>query len=285
MKLCLACRTSFGRQGWICPACGFAPTFKNGYPLFAPALAFVNDGMPDTHAALDKIQQDHFWFAARNRLIVGLVRRFAGNAVRVLEIGCGTGFVLRALCDALPAANVSGAETYLSGLVHASRRLEGKADFLQMDARAMPFEAEFDLIGAFDVLEHIDDDRQAMSEIYRVLQPGGTVLLTVPQHQWLWSAADEFSMHKRRYRSGELAQKMRGAGLRVLMTNSFVVTLLPAMILSRRSNLQIYDPTRELCIPPWLNALFKRCLDLECMAIRHDMRFPIGGTQIAVGRK
>jgi SAM-dependent methyltransferase len=203
--------------------------------------------MPDTHAVLDKIQEGNFWFEARNRLFVDLVRRFANNATRVLEIGCGTGFVLRALHDALPGARLCGSEICASGLAYAWKRLEGRAEFLQMDARAIPFADEFDLIGAFDVLEHVEEDVFVLSEIHRAMRPGGISLLTVPQHQWLWSEIDAYSRHKRRYHSGELADKMRSAGFEILLSTSFVVTLLPAMFLSRRMQRGNgkFDPTRE----------------------------------------
>ena len=146
MKLCLACRARFDREDWICPSCGSSPQLQDGRPFFAPALADDNEGMPDTHAILDIAQERNFWFKARNRLILDLVQRFSINPSRVLEIGCGTGYVLSALRVALPDANLCGAEIYASGLAYASKRLDERTKFLQMDAQAIPFDAEFDLI-------------------------------------------------------------------------------------------------------------------------------------------
>ncbi len=75
---------------------------------------------------------------------------------------------------------------------------------LQFDACAIPYKAEFDVIGAFDVIEHIEEDTAALTQMYQALKPGGGLLITVPQHRFLWSAVDEMSYHKRRYHRNEL---------------------------------------------------------------------------------
>lgn len=74
-----------------------------------------------------------------------------------------------------------------------------RAACAQMDARAIPAEAVFDLIGAFDVIEHIEEDEAALAAIHRALAPGGVAIIAVPQHPWLWSEADDVAHHARRY--------------------------------------------------------------------------------------
>ena len=64
-----------------------------------------------------------------------------------------------------------------------------------MDARRIPFEDEFDVIGAFDVLEHIKEDEQVLVQMHRAVKSGGGIMLTVPQHMFLWSEQDVQAHH------------------------------------------------------------------------------------------
>lgn len=149
-----------------------------------------------------------------------------------MEIGCGTGFVVSAVSRALPHLEISASEIFAHGLEFAERRCPGITLF-QMDARAIPFDSAFDVIGAFDVIEHIEEDDLVLRNIWRALKPGGGVLLTVPQHRFLWSAQDERAFHKRRYSSPELCLKLRQAGFTVRHITSFVSLLFPFMLISR----------------------------------------------------
>ena len=89
------------------------------------------------------------------------------------------------------------------------------------------------MVGAFDVIEHISEDEEALAQLRRAVRPGGGVLVTVPQHPRLWSPADDYGEHKRRYRRRELVEKVSAAGLEIERITSFVSLLLPAMIASR----------------------------------------------------
>lgn len=121
---------------------------------------------------------------------------------------------------------------FTSGLSIASARLP-TANLIQVDARRVPYIDEFDAIGAFDVLEHINEDKLVLKQIYRALKLHGVMLLTVPQHPWLWSSVDEHACHVRRYTAEELHRKVVTAGFQILRTSSFVTAILPAMIISR----------------------------------------------------
>ena len=88
----------------------------------------------------------------------------------------------------------------------------------QMDARFVPFEEEFDVIGAFDALEHIKEDEDVLREIFRATKEGGGIILTVPQHPFLWSQMDEISHHYRRYTRRGLIDKVQRAGFEVVYT-------------------------------------------------------------------
>jgi SAM-dependent methyltransferase len=272
----------------VCPNCGYAPEIVEGFPSFAPRLALSNDGVPQgAHDFLDAVQDRSFWFRSRNRLIQGLVRRHFRDARDVLEIGCGSGFVLAGLRAALPNARLVGSEAYSSGLSYAAQRVSPPCEFLQMDACALPYSEAFDLIGAFDVLEHLDDDAAAVAEIARALRPGGGLLVTVPQHRWLWSQVDDISHHRRRYPRGGIAQLLRAQGLEVLRETSFMCLLLPLMLAQRLGpgRRRSYNAKAEFALPAAVQRGLEAVLGIERELIFSGIRLPIGGSQVVVARK
>ena len=220
-------------------------------------------------------------------MILWALSRYYPLAESFLEIGCGTGFVLSAVGDQYPSMQLSGTDIFPAGLLFARNRIR-RAELIQMDARSMPFREEFDIIGAFDVIEHIKEDEQVLSQIHRALRPGGVVLLTVPQHPRMWSTMDDHAGHVRRYRSGELRSKVRSAGFEVLRMTSFVSMLLPAMFYARwrmRSRNRPYSLTDEFKIHPVMNRLFERMLDVERLLIRWGVNWPAGGSLLLAARK
>jgi SAM-dependent methyltransferase len=288
MKRCLQCRATYESPDWQCPSCGASPPFVAGFLAFAPDLAVINDGMdPDAHNHLERLQESSFWFRVRNRLVEDLVRRYFPTAERVLEIGCGTGYVLQALRAALPQSRLFGSEIYANGLPYAANRVGPEVKLCQMDARELPYSAEFELICAFDVLEHIEEDEHVLEELYRALRPAGGVLLSVPQHPFLWSGVDEISYHKRRYRRGELEAKCRKAKLDIIHSTSFVTSLLPIMMLQRlvRGRRKHYDADTELALPRHLDQALEFILDLERKALRVGISFPFGGSRFVAARR
>jgi ubiquinone/menaquinone biosynthesis C-methylase UbiE len=244
---------------------------------------------PDAFVQLAELENQSWWFRSRNRLIEQTVRRFFARATSALEIGCGTGYSLRALRNALPGAELTGTELFEEGLAIARQRWPN-ITLMQADARALPFgSSDFDLVSAFDVLEHIDDDAGALSELRRVLKPGGGVILTVPQHRWLWSAADEYARHQRRYSRTELISRVAGAGFAVRMVTSFVTLPLPAMTLSRmgsrirHQSMDDFDPRSEFEIPRVVDRTLEFLAGTERYAIARGASLPFGGSLLMVG--
>jgi len=228
----------------------------------------------------------HFWFKARRKLVLWALRTFFPGLRSILEVGCGAGFVLSDLRRSSPSG------TFLAGCdvryeaVSLARRRTRDVLFFQGDALRLPVRCEFGGIAALDVIEHLDDDRRALTEMYHVLRPGGGLLLTVPQHQWLWSEVDEFSRHRRRYGRRDLREKVETAGFDVLHCTSFFSSTLPLMAASRfRRRGQAFDPAAELRIPRALNAAAAALLQPEWLMVRAGLSLPFGSSLLVVARR
>lgn len=288
MKHCLVCNAQYSVSSKGCPNCGTISAVIDGFDAYAPDFAHGGGGFKASYfSELARLEEANFWFRARNEIIVWALKKYALNFNSFLEIGCGTGFVLSGISNAFPGISLSGSEIFTEGLGFSAKRLPS-ANLMQIDARHIPFMDEFDVIGAFDVIEHIKEDEIVLSQIHKALKPDGAMLLTVPQHAWLWSAADEYAFHERRYAVAELHNKVEKAGFRIVRSTSFVTILLPAMIVSRafqRRGDEKFNPTAELRINHALNSLFVNLISLELTGIKIGMNYPIGGSRLMVARK
>jgi len=287
MKICLSCGSRFQNANWRCPQCGQSPPQERGIPLFAPSLKKTSDGFrAEYFAELATLEADHFWFRNRNRLLVWALGTHFPAARCFLEVGCGTGFVLSGIRQAFPRMQLAGSELSLEGLVFARPRLPG-VPLYQMDAVHIPFAAEFDVVGAFDVLEHVEEDRAVLEQVFQAVKPGGGLLLTVPQHPSLWSEADVRACHKRRYTRQELVRKVESAGFQTQRVTSFVSLVLPFLWVSRRLKRQAGNSSAnpEFQVSRVLNWFLEAVLRLEAHFIRRDTAFPAGGSLLLVAQK
>ncbi len=291
MKICPVCNHRFDTPGWICPACTGAPLSTSGFTSF---MREEDDGQGGFDARyfpeLYRLEEGHFWFRHRTGIILRIIDRYVADAQSVLEVGCGTGVVLAAIRHAFPRMNLSESDLFAQGLSYAHARVPD-AEFYQMDACRMPFEGEFDLILALDVMEHIGDDRSALKEMHRSLKPGGHVIVTVPQHPWLWSVQDEKAFHQRRYSRQGLIGMMVHAGFEIRHATSFMTLLLPVMAASRLAaslspgEATGHDPLRELRIAPALNHVFYGICMMEKRLLETGLSLRAGGSLLCVGKK
>jgi SAM-dependent methyltransferase len=193
--------------------------------------------------------------------------------------------VLRALHERFPTLRLTASEAFAEGLAVLEARL-ADVELLRADVRRLPFDGEFDVVGAFDVLEHVDDDVGAMREIARSAAAGGGVIVTVPQHPGLWSEVDAYSGHRRRYTRSSLRELLQAAGLRVVRMTSFVTLLLPGLLLARTLRRgRPVDPFTEYRIPGAVNTLADAVMGVERRLIRAGISFPAGGSLLAVARR
>jgi SAM-dependent methyltransferase len=177
-----------------------------------------------------KIEDKHWWFVGRRNIFLTILDKYLppqanGQPRRILDVGCGTGTMLQYLARYGRAEGIDADEGAVS-FCHE----RGVRDVQQVSSVPFPFEdGTFDLITALDVLEHIDDDLGTLREIYRVMRPGGRLLISVPAYKFLWGAQDEISLHKRRYVASELRERITKAGFEMRKLSYFNTLLFPAI--------------------------------------------------------
>jgi SAM-dependent methyltransferase len=282
--LCGGCGSRLEPGEWACASCRQEAAGED-YLRMLDASTSPGGYDASLFEMLAALEPSSFWFRGRNKLILWAIDRWFPDSRSFLEVGCGTGYVLAAILAARPDLEAVGGELFPEGLRVARRRLKG-VPLAQMDARYLRIEGAFDLVGAFDVLEHIDRDEEALRAMYTALRPGGGLVVTVPQHRWLWSEADSFADHARRYTRDELKQKMHDAGFELLWATSFLTFLLPLVSTSRLiTRRRSYSLEREFSLPRWIDRLFEQSLDIERAAISRGVSFPTGGSLLMVARR
>lgn len=173
-------------------------------------------------------EADGIWATLRAIAINSILKK---NKIEVLwEVGSGDGNV------AIPLAQKKNAVICIEPLVDGAlvtarqgfRTYLGTLESLQLPSNSIS------AIGAFDVLEHLENPNSLLSEIHRVLKPGGLLLLTVPAHQWLYSDFDESIGHFRRYSKRLLISSLEQTGFRnSRATHMFSILVLPAYFLRK----------------------------------------------------
>jgi len=177
----------------------------------------------DLYGLYHREEGSWWWGVGRRALIGSLLRRYGGSNGRphLLEIGCGAGGLLKELTRAGVAY---GLDVEAESMKYCQER--GLDRLCLGDAAALPYRsAQFDAVICVDVLEHLEDDRAGLADIYRVLKPGGRLLATVPAFQWLWSRRDVQLHHKRRYTLEELRERVEAADFRVLKISYINLTV------------------------------------------------------------
>jgi SAM-dependent methyltransferase len=284
MKICQVCAARFRSAAWSCPSCSWqAPRYRTINIL--SSVPSVPGFAPQFFDLLSAPEERHFWFRARNALIAEAIGRHFPQARTFLEVGCGTAQVTGALQRACPALSYTASEVLREGLLVAERKAPG-AELVQADVHDLPWEDEFDIVGAFDVLEHVADHGAAARQLARVVKPGGGVIVTVPQHQWLWSPIDDYACHQRRYSRTALVTLLAQAGLRVERVTSFVSLLLPLLIASRLAQRRgPVDPQREFQLSRLGNWVGDKMMTVERALIGAGISFPVGGSLLAIARR
>ena len=238
---------------------------------------------PDRLDRITRMERNHFWFAARRRLVERLLRRSAVlPGLAVLDLGVGGGLFCQQLAQA--GHHMTAIDFLPTGLLRLHRDAP-TVKLVQSSAESLGLRAScFDAALALDVLEHIDD-QAATAELFRVLRPGGLLIITVPAFPALWSFRDTAAGHRRRYRRQSLVQLLSTAGFSVEHTGYYQCLLFPLAILSRwvgRRSAATRD--FEDTPPELLNALFHAVSSAEVL-LGGFIPWPYGSSLFAVARR
>ena len=212
-----------------------------------------------------ELDERHWWYRARREVLEALIRRLARppKDARILEIGCGTGHNFAMLCA---FGHVDALELDEDVRRLAEKRLGREIMNTPLpELRGVP-DKSYDLIGAFDVIEHIDDDRAGVASIAGKLKPGGKFIMTVPAHAWMWSAHDVVNHHKRRYSKRSLKRLIEDSPLRLESVGYLNSLLFPAAVAERLASKARGKEDIDVALP---NAPLNRALERVFAAERH----------------
>jgi SAM-dependent methyltransferase len=195
-----------------------------------------------------ELDDRHWWYRARRRILAELIRREAKlpAQARILEIGCGTGHNLSMLGG---FGHVDGLELDDEAAALSEKRL-GRKVLRSPLPELVGVRKKYDLIGTFDVIEHIDDDSAALAAIATKLKPGGKVIMTVPAHPWMWTAHDVANHHKRRYSKRALRKLVEGSPMRLEKIGYFNSLLFPLAVAERAVSKLRGKNDGDVSLPP-----------------------------------
>jgi len=291
----------------VCPKCKKDIQYENKrytcfncnvfYPIIESIPCFVepkkeNTGFnADTFKFLYEMEKKHFWHTARKEIIYQMLKYYLQekiNTVKMLEIGCGNGAILQYLKK--KGVDVEGGDISIEGLKFCKKRIN--IPLYQIDALATPFSCEsYDIVGIFDVIEHVEDEKSLLKEVFRICKKNGKVIITVPANKSLWSYFDVLSKHKRRYTKKELIFKLEQVGFKIEKISFFMFFLFPFYWIFRKlatlknyKKKQDFTKLREIKTIPIINDIFLSILRIEKKLLT-IFNLPIGISLICMAEK
>ncbi len=238
------------------------------------------------------VEDQHWWFVARRQILDRVISKIILPIdAKILEAGCGTGGNLRMLAR---HGQVSAMELDKTACEFANQRQVTNVKLGSLPDK-IPFADEYDLIVAFDVIEHLDNDLAALSALRSHLKPGGWIILTVPAYQFLWSHHDDINHHKRRYRLQGLQKVVRKADFSIRYSSYFNTFLFPLVAgvrllqnlfkLVNQSQDNKLQTSSDLTVP---SPLINKLLTFLFASERHFMgklSLPFGVSALVVAQK
>lgn len=297
MLLCPSCKNLLLKESvqYSCQNCGKIYLDKEGIIQFTEDTQHEEQYFPDNaFNILYQSEEKNFWFRGRNKIIGNAVARFLSPKSRILEVGCGTGYVSRYLKKM--GYHIECSDLFFDALQFCKERNAGER-YYQCNLTDRLFVEEFEGVCAFDVLEHIEEENLVLKNIYDALKPGGFLFITVPADKRLWSSLDIYAEHKRRYSMQELRLIIESNGFKVIKLSYFMTLLYPLILISRKFSLRKgymndeyakkmvkKEIMNELKPNGILNAVFFLVFGMEVPLLR-SFNLPFGSSLICVALK
>lgn len=235
------------------------------------------------YAQMEQQEQGYWWHIGRRAVLQKVLSAVIppANGLQLLDVGCGTGINFNWLKD---WGKVTGLDTSPEALQYC-RAKQVYTELVQADGTALPPNSQYDIITAFDVLEHIPDDIAALRSWTAALKPNGYVYITVPAYQWLFSAHDKALHHQRRYLAKELKQKFELAGLTVKYISPFFYFTFPLVMLVRLLTKSSQPKTSYVSTPNLLGRFLINLSQAEARFLAQGNQLPWGSSLLVLAQK
>jgi SAM-dependent methyltransferase len=234
-----------------------------------------------------KVENKHWWFVAKRLYawkFLELINSFFDSFDNILDIGCGTG---RNLLMLKRIGKVYGVDSNPLALKFCLQR--GEKNVKLGIAEKLPFSNNrFNLVTLFDVLYHqgIKSDLKALEEAYRVIKPGGFLLVNDCAHQWLYGPHDLAMQARQRYSRSELRTKIKAVGFKIIRASYTNMLIFPFFIIERLINkyFRLTKQSDVWLLPQWINNLLIKISRVES-ALLARVNLPIGSSVMILARK
>ena len=239
---------------------------------------------PEQIVEMYALEESHWWFWGKRLLMRRLLAdRLQRSGLRILDIGCGAGANALELSE---YGSVTASDRSLDALAFVRSR--GVQRVVAAAAPNLPFAAaSFDIVTAYDIVEHVEDDVGFVAELARVLVPGGALAIHVPAWPFLWSRHDEVLEHKRRYTRRGLRQLLSGGDLcleTLSWTNCSIFAPTAALRWTRRVLGQTDGGADLGVVPAPINAALRGVYRVEA-ALAATTGLPIGVSLAAIATR
>jgi len=230
--------------------------------------------------------EDRMWYfrALHANAMDRLLPQLASRPARLLDAGCGTGGFIRRLAGVAPDIEVTGLD--LSTLACHLARERCSARIVEGSVTALPFPDEsFSAVTSLDVIYHLERPLDALAEYFRVLVPGGWVVINAPAYRWLWSYHDDAVHAQHRFTRGELSALVRQAGFDDPRGTYWNSIPLPLIVIKRKLLGSLGDASDVRMFPPWIERVFNAAMAVERAWMHRVGSLPAGCSVLLVARK